>query len=104
MPSPPHPEINTERVDERVVSGGHPVPKEKIKSRYIRSLGNLHRMALQCHRVYFFDNTDTLTPFAEVNPNGYLDIYEKDYYIIKPDWFRVNVLKKWDNQKVRVIR
>ena len=63
------PEINVDRVDERVQLGGHPVPDEKIRSRYNRSLSNLFNMASQCHRVYFFDNTDLLVPIAEINPN-----------------------------------
>ena len=98
------PLINTERVDERVKSGGHPVPKEKILARYKRSLNQLFDMASLCRRVYFFDNTDKLTPFAEVNINGHLDIKEKLYYSIEPSWFRENVLLKWDASMVRIIR
>lgn len=98
------PLINTERVDERVKSGGHPVPKEKILARYKRSLKQLFDMASLCRRVYFFDNTDKLIPFAEVNLSGHLHIKEKQYYLIKPDWFRENVLLKWDAEMVRIIR
>ncbi|GAW96470.1 MULTISPECIES: zeta toxin family protein [Colwellia] len=98
------PEINCDRVDERVISGGHPVPKEKILSRYQRSLEQLCEMALLCRRVYFFDNTDKLTSFAEININGYLDIKEKLYYELEPHWFREHVLMKWDKSKVRIIR
>lgn len=61
-------------------------------------------MASLCRRVYFFDNTNTLTPFAEVNPNGYLDIREKTYNQLKPIWFREHVLIKWDRDKIRIIR
>ncbi|AWB66040.1 hypothetical protein C2869_06125 [Saccharobesus litoralis] len=98
------PEINLSRVDERVISGGHPVPEEKIIARYHRSLNQLFEMASQCRRVYFFDNTNTLTPFAEVTPSGTLDIKEAVYYTLRPEWFRANVLKKWDKSKVRIIR
>lgn len=98
------PQINMERVDERVISGGHPVPKDKIKARYERSLNQLFEMASLCRRVYFFDNTNQLTPFAEININGSLDIKEKEYNQLKPVWFREQVLKKWDKQKVRIIR
>lgn len=98
------PEINTERVNERVISGGHNVPKEKIISRYNRSLKQLFEMASLCRRVYFFDNTDLLVPFAEVNSNGYLDIKEKLYYQVEPYWFREHVLKKWEKSKIRLIR
>lgn len=98
------PDINSERVDERVISGGHPVPKDKILSRYRRSLEQLFDMASLCRRTYFFDNTDKLTPFAEINMNGYLDIKEKLYYEVEPHWFREHVLMKWDKSKVRIIR
>ncbi|GAA0342923.1 zeta toxin family protein [Bowmanella denitrificans] len=98
------PDINVERVDERVALGGHPVPKEKIRSRYSRSLSQLFDMARQCHRVYFFDNTDMLVPIAEVNPNSFLDVKEEAYNRVKPKWFRESVLLKWDKQKVRILR
>lgn len=97
------PEINLDRVDERVISGGHPVPRDKILNRYNRSLGHLFDMASLCRRVYFFDNTNTLTSFAEVGPNGFLDINEETYYKLQPGWFRQSVLMKWDKQKVRII-
>lgn len=98
------PEINAERVKERVISGGHTVPKEKIISRYKRSLDQLFDMASLCRRVYFFDNTDLLVPFAEINLNGFLDIKEELYYQVEPYWFREHVLIKWGKTKVRLIR
>ena len=52
------PAINIDRVDERVLSGGHSVPQDKIISRYKRSLAQLYDMAVICRRVYFFDNSD----------------------------------------------
>jgi len=98
------PDINVDRVDERVKLGGHPVPDEKIRSRYNRSLSQLYDMAMQCHRVYFFDNTELLVPIAEVKPNGYLDVKAKEYNSVKPGWFRTNVLLKWQKEKIRVLR
>lgn len=98
------PDINVDRVDERVKLGGHPVPTEKIRSRYSNSLKQLLAMAKQCYRVYFFDNTNLLIPFAEITPNGFLDIKEKEYYQVKPDWFRRHVLLLWDREKVRIVR
>ena len=98
------PDINVDRVDERVKLGGHPVPIEKIRSRYINSLKQLYEMSMQCHRVYFFDNTDLLVPFAEVNSNGFLDIKDKEYHQVKPVWFREHVLLKWNKDKIRILR
>jgi predicted ABC-type ATPase len=79
------------------------VPRDKIIARYKRSLDSLFNMASVCHRVYFFDNTDLLVPFAEVTPKGDLDIYEKEYYRVQPEWFRQNVLKKWPANMVGLV-
>jgi predicted ABC-type ATPase len=98
------PDINVDRVDERVQLGGHPVPIEKIRSRYVNSLKQLYEMSMQCHRVYFFDNTDLLLPFVEVNSNGFLDIKDKEYNQVKPAWFREHVLLKWNKDKIRILR
>ncbi len=43
------PQINIERVADRVAKGGHDVPEADIARRYYRSLNNL---------AYYFDNTD----------------------------------------------
>lgn len=51
------PEINVERVRQRVERGGHPVPKEKIISRYYRSLELLKSAVGQTFRTFIFDNT-----------------------------------------------
>lgn len=51
------PEINVRRVAQRVAKGGHPVPEEKIRSRYHRALGLLPELLRCCHRVYIFDNS-----------------------------------------------
>ena len=96
------PKINLDRVNERVISGGHPVPKDKILSRYKKSLEQLCEMAKLCRRVYFFDNTNELTSFAEINPDSYLDIIPSSYNKLQPQWFRKNVLLKWNKKKIRL--
>jgi predicted ABC-type ATPase len=53
------PEINVGRVATRVLSGGHNVPEDKIKSRYERSLRNLHEAILLSDRAYIFDNSES---------------------------------------------
>ena len=53
------PEINVGRVATRVMSGGHNVPEDKIKSRYERSLRNLHEAILLSGRAYIFDNSES---------------------------------------------
>jgi predicted ABC-type ATPase len=51
------PAINISRVRERVEKGGHPVPEDKIVSRYYRSLELLMDAVLKTNRAYIFDNS-----------------------------------------------
>ena len=53
------PEINVGRVATRVKKGGHNVPEEKTRSRYERSLSNLHEAILLSDRAYIFDNSES---------------------------------------------
>ena len=52
-----HPDINVQRVADRVARGGHDVPEEKIRSRYVRSLKNLPQLLELCDELYVFDNS-----------------------------------------------
>ncbi len=53
------PELNIERVRNRVALGGHSVPKEKIVARYARSLEQLPWFLDQADHAYLFDNSST---------------------------------------------
>ncbi|WP_447529205.1 hypothetical protein [Vreelandella sp. TE19] len=99
------PEINQARVAQRVSSGGHDVPSDKITSRYQASLSLLYEMVVKCRRAYFFDNSsERHLHFAEATPDGFLDIYESEFEKIDSSWFVESVLKKWDRSKVRFAR
>lgn len=82
------PDINIERVSLRVKKGGHDVPKDKIKSRYYRSLNLLFDAAQLTHQTFFFDNSKDqphlFTNFKILNG-------KKDWMPLKkedaPDWF-----------------
>jgi len=50
--------INIQRIKSRVALGGHNVPEDKTKSRYLKSLENLSEAIPHCDRVFFFDNSD----------------------------------------------
>lgn len=50
-------EINVKRVLRRVSEGGHGVPKEKIVSRYKKSLENLFALSLFADVLYIYDNS-----------------------------------------------
>jgi predicted ABC-type ATPase len=51
------PDINVVRVQERVEKGGHPVPEDKIRSRYERSINLLYDAIGFANRAYIFDNS-----------------------------------------------
>lgn len=51
------PIINYQRIENRVVTGGYNVPKEKINDRYYRSLDNLFPAFKLSDKAYFFDNS-----------------------------------------------
>lgn len=87
------PEINVSRVHTRVKSGGHPVPDDKIVSRYKRSL-DLLMEAIQCtNRAYVFDNSiegHEKTWIAEITDGKTLELKTER----TPAWFRRAVWEK----------
>lgn len=87
------PIINISRVRHRVKMGGHPVPEDKIISRYYRSLDLLHKAVRYSNRAYIFDNSQSERVWvAEVNEGKVLEI--KAHTI--PDWFKSAL---WDHFK-----
>ncbi len=51
------PIVNVSRVETRVASGGHNVDKDKIISRYYKSLANIKQLIEICDILHVFDNT-----------------------------------------------
>jgi predicted ABC-type ATPase len=51
-------EVNVGRVAARVQEGGHNVPEERIRERYVRSLRFLPRAAEVADRTFLYDSTD----------------------------------------------
>ena len=80
-------ELNVKRVEARVLSGGHDVPKDKIRSRYYKSLKMLKRLAKLSDECIVVDNTDR----PEV-------IYKKD---ADGDVFLSNAF--WDESDIRAL-
>ena len=60
------PDISEERVAMRVSQGGHDVPREKIQSRYPRTLANLRAAIRALPHVLIYDNSDLRHPFRRV--------------------------------------
>jgi predicted ABC-type ATPase len=60
------PELAEARVHHRVENGGHPVPLDKIASRYPRSLANLAEAIKFVASVELFDNSDAQNPHRRI--------------------------------------
>ena len=52
-----NPDINVARVEARVAQGGHDVDKDKIVSRYAKSLANISELMNICDILHVYDNT-----------------------------------------------
>ena len=77
------PIINISRVKNRVKKGGHTVPKEKIVSRYYRSLKLLSEAVKYSNRAYIFDNSSQERLWiAQVNNDNEIEFKSE----IVPEW------------------
>lgn len=77
-------EAKTSRVANRVVDGGHGVPREKVISRYSRSLALLPAAIEASDRAYIFDNSgEEAVLLAEVTSGTHLVFHQEDM----PEWF-----------------
>jgi predicted ABC-type ATPase len=101
-------DININRVSERYAGGGHNVPVDKIRSRYINSLNLLSEAIDYCYRAYLFDNSlphpsektsfslEDIAWVAEVTPEHTLILDPGDTKQALPNWvveYVVNKLK-----------
>jgi predicted ABC-type ATPase len=89
------PAINVSRVANRVALGGHPVPEDKIVSRYHKSLELLLSAIRFTNRAYIFDNStnnaDSMhTWLAEITDGKTLELKTDRI----PAWFQHAVLEK----------
>ena len=60
------PDQSVERVAMRVSQGGHDVPDEKLRSRFVRTLANLRRAVPRLPHVLIYDNSDLGNPYRPV--------------------------------------
>ncbi len=86
------PLINIARVANRVQLGGHDVPRNKIISRYFRSLDLLFNAIAVSNRAFLFDNSgESPVLLAQVRDGSRTKIETKDEL---PRWFQTAVLDK----------
>lgn len=72
--------VNIARVQNRAAHGGHPVPEEKIVSRYERALRNLPRLALIADRMRVLDNTGALPELILEVEGKTVRLFEGQYW------------------------
>ena len=85
------PDINISRVRYRVKMGGHPVPEDKIVSRYHRSLDLLKEAIGYSNRAYIFDNSGQQQVLvAEITDGHSMELKSGRM----PNWFKHAVLDK----------
>ena len=80
-------ELNVRRVQVRERSGGHAVPEQKIRERYLRSLALLPAALLHADRAYLFDNSSAQhVLLAEASEGKIIARHVEEEE--QPDWFR----------------
>lgn len=80
-----NPDINVARVQRRVLAGGHDIPEEKIRSRYMRSVGFLPEMILAADEALVYDNSqDDCEPLL-VFQKGSGAAYSPEYSMANED-------------------
>jgi predicted ABC-type ATPase len=60
------PELHIQRVRSRVACGGHDIPEDKIRERWVASRVNLVRLMPQLARVQVFDNSTEADPGQDI--------------------------------------
>ena len=75
-------EINLGRIRDRVTAGGHDVPEEDVRRRYLRSLQNLAAAISRADHTILFDNSteDGYRPVAILGSN------EDQWFDPRPRW------------------
>jgi predicted ABC-type ATPase len=63
-------DINIARVRSRVCEGGHDVPEDKIKSRYVKALDLLPQIIDICDKIFIFDNSNIPFVIFKKDENG----------------------------------
>ncbi len=91
------PIININRVNNRVLLGGHAVTEDKIRTRYERSLGLLADAIRNTDRAYIFDNS--IESVNATSPTWIAEITGGKELILRSDsqpaWFKAAVLENF---------
>jgi predicted ABC-type ATPase len=80
------PVLNIWRVAERVQSGGHDVPEDRVRKRFYRSINNLAAAIIAAHDAMIFDNSSSDRPYDLIAS------VEREQLKLERDWFE---LPRW---------
>ena len=82
--------INVSRVETRVASGGHNVDRDKIITRYDKSLANIKNLIELCDILHVYDNT--------IEPVRIIRKHKEDISIFPNDlWSEERILNLCNN-------
>lgn len=76
------PKINISRVENRVKNGGHDVPKDKIVSRYYKSLNNLSELHKITDVMWVVDNSEDKAELIIYSKNNNISINETSLWSV----------------------
>ena len=99
------PFICDQRVQARVATGGHPVPRDKIYSRYHRSLGHLFTMCRQVDRAYLFDNSGSRHVLVAEVDGPKLKLFQDAIASVGgAAWLDKHLVQPWPGSSVELTR
>ena len=77
-------ELNKARISQRLESGGHHVPDEKVEQRIPRVLKHIKTVIPLCDQVHVLDNSSAINPFKPVMVirDGHIDVQQSAL----PEW------------------
>jgi predicted ABC-type ATPase len=76
------PEKHIQRVQERVLAGGHPIPEDRIRARYISSRANLIRLLPHLASLRVYDNSIDADPKAGIPPQPTLLLHMEARHVM----------------------
>lgn len=105
------PEKHVERVKERVIAGGHDIPEDKIRARYVSSRANLIRLLPHLASLRVYDNSIDGDPKAGVKPQPTLILHMEGGQIVShidlervPQWAKPVVAAAFDATKKKATK
>jgi predicted ABC-type ATPase len=85
-------EINIARIGVRLSQGGHGVPENKVRERYLRSLNLLSQASKLATRGFYFDTSNSTAIYLARSADGSdIDIYSDTV----PAWFQTYLLDRF---------